>query len=304
MKMRSQTTLKVPVLLSGVGVHCGLQTYITIKPSVANTGVVFVRRDLVEAGFSEDAAEILAKPESVSSTQLGTTIQNSDGVSVSTIEHFMAALAICEIDNVTVEVTGPELPILDGSAQPFVEALLAAGTVSLQAPCPMLFPSESIEERLGDRFISFEPAAERRLEVTIAFEDEAIGVQSIALDLDNLALLQERMAPARTFCLLKQVEAMKAAGLGLGGSLENAVVVDDGRVLNRGNLRDPQEFVLHKALDLVGDLQLLGGPLAGQIKAYKPGHDLNTRFAHRITHALTQSMSDYRPEFAETRLSA
>lgn len=279
MTARPQNTIAEPVTMSGVGLHTGEETAVTVYPSREDCGVIFRRRDLIEKGTAPDHATIPATPDAVSAVTLGTTIQNTHGASVATIEHLMAALAICGVDHVLIDVSGPELPILDGSALPFLEALDAAGPVNLDASPAPVVSIPAFEARLEDRYIRFEPADARRLDVAIDFEDAAIGAQSVSLDLEDRRALRQRLAPARTFCRLADVDAMKAAGLSRGGSLENAIVVDQGRILNAGPLRDPNEFALHKALDLIGDLHLLGAPLAGKITAFKPGHDLNTRFA-------------------------
>ena len=276
-----QATIGGSVSFTGIGVHNGKKSHVVLRSAKADAGIVFYRSDLAHSGDASDAT-ILAHPTAVTGVQLGTRIENALGVSVSTIEHLMAALAICEIDNVIVDVNGPELPIMDGSAAPFVEEIQAAGIRKLNTMRRPIDIDETVEERDGERFIRIEPAAERLLDVTIDFENTMIGRQSVSLNLDDAAAVIKRVAPARTFCRLSDVEAMRAAGFSQGGSLANAIVVDADRMLNEQGLRDPEEFALHKALDLIGDLYLLGAPLKGRITAFKPGHDLNTKMVRRL----------------------
>ena len=279
-----QATIGGSVSFTGIGVHNGKKSRVVLKPAKADAGIIFHRSDLAGSDDISDAT-IHAHPTAVTCAQLGTRIENAFGVSVSTIEHLMAALAICEIDNVIVEVSSPELPIMDGSAAPFVEEIQAVGIHKLNATRRPINIDEVVEESDGERFIRIEPAAERVLDVTIDFEDAVIGRQSVSLNLDDAAAVMKRVAPARTFCRLSDVEAMRAAGFSQGGSLANAIVVDADRMLNEQGLRDPEEFALHKALDLIGDLYLLGAPLNGRITAFKPGHDLNTKMARRLASA-------------------
>jgi len=282
-----QATIGGSASFSGIGVHFGKKSNVFLKPAKSNTGIIFRRIDLAGADDISDYT-ILACPAAVAGVQLGTRIENTRGVSVSTIEHLMAALAICGIDNVIVDVDGPELPIMDGSAAPFVEEIQAIGIRTLGVMlCPIEI-NETFEERDGDRYIRVEPADERLLNVTIDFEDAIIGRQSVFLNLDDTTAVMSRVAPARTFCRLRDVEAMRAAGFSQGGSLANAIVVDAGRMLNKQGLRDPEEFALHKALDIIGDLYLLGAPLNGRITAFKPSHELNTKMAR----CLASTVSD------------
>lgn len=275
MSVYRQSTLASAVSLDGMGLHTGGDTRITLRPGPADSGIVFFRTD-------GDPIRIDARPSAVSCTQLGTVLRNKDGVEVRTIEHLMAAFSVCEIDNVFVDIAGDETPIFDGSAITFVELIEQAGRVTQQAARSVHIVDKPFEIRDGDRFIRATPFNGRRLNLSISFDEPAIGDQSLSLDLDDHTTMRSRLAPARTFCRLADVEAMRAAGYGLGGSLENAVVVDDGRVLNPTGLRDKQEFALHKALDLLGDLRLAGSAIIGQIEAHKCGHDLNTAFATMV----------------------
>lgn len=281
MRIQVQATLAKAVAVSGVGLHTGERTEIVLMPAEASFGVRFLRTDLL-AARSFDEIVIPASPRLVRDARLGVRLENASGVSVRTVEHLMAAFALSGVDNLLVEVDGPEIPILDGSAAAYMEMIRRAGLKSLGVPRRALDITAPIRVERGERFVEALPSETPRIEVTIDFEDSAIGRQSVAFSPDDSAATIERLARARTFCLLSEVEAMRAAGLGRGGSLDNALIVDRGRLLNASGLRDPDEFVLHKTLDLIGDLALLGAPVRGLIRAHKPGHDLNTRLAARI----------------------
>ncbi len=278
MRAVRQTTLAKSVTISGVGLHSGTPSRIILHPETSDSGVTFHR---LESGL-RCGAPIAATIESVSETRLGTCLRGADGSVVRTVEHLLAAVSISGIDNLAIEIDGAEIPIVDGSAGPFLEAIERAGRVTLPANRSVLTVTSPIEIVDGDRFIRATPAAGRILIVGIDFSDKAIGRRSIALDLDDRATIR-RIANARTFCRLADIEEMRSAGLGLGGSLDNAIVVSGDRILNDSGLRDPDEFVLHKALDIVGDLALAGAPIVGRIEAMKPGHDLNTRFLRLLT---------------------
>jgi UDP-3-O-[3-hydroxymyristoyl] N-acetylglucosamine deacetylase len=221
---------------------------------------------------------ILASGEAVCKTQLGTVIANAAGVTVSTIEHLMAALAMLAIDNAVVELDGPELPIMDGSAAPFVRLIDQAGRRTQDAPRRYIEVLERVEVSAGDKRAAVAPLAAARpgleVEFEIAFASRAIGRQRLALRVDEPAFRRE-LAPARTFGFVHEVEALRACGLAQAGGLENAIVVDGDRVLNPEGLRFPDEFVRHKALDAVGDLYVLGQPLLARFEGVKAGHALN-----------------------------
>ncbi len=298
--IRKNTVEKI-VSLAGVGLHSGDAVRINIHPVSQPCGVIFCRTDIhtgavlnknfwstLEGDPETFSGSVVANANNVSSTQLGTTLSNEVGVKVATVEHLMAAFALTGIDNAIVDIDGPEVPILDGSADPFVAALLEAGVRPLREQQDPIIIKETIEVTDGDRFIQVEPCNRFELDVEISFDDPAIGRQSTHLAMAN-ETCRDRLKLARTFCELRTVEAMHAAGLGRGGSLENAIVVDKGRMLNGVTLRDPQEFVLHKALDLIGDLALLERPIIGRVIAYKPGHDINNRFCRSLLEAITPS---------------
>ncbi len=275
-----QTTIQKPVSLTGVGLHSGADCRVVIGPAASNAGIVF---------RTENGAELRAAAAAVADTRLCTRLGNDAGDTVGMVEHLMAAFAIASLDNAIIDIEGPEAPILDGSAAPYVEAIEAAGVVALTAARPAIRIVAPLEFRDATRVIRAEPHDGRIIEIAIDFDDAAIGVQSLTLDLDRPEDLR-RLAQARTFCRLADVEAMRRAGLSLGGSLDNAIVVDGGRILNPGGLRDPGEFALHKALDLVGDLRLAGWPIIGKISARRPGHDLNARFLRHLLASSTAWM--------------
>lgn len=281
MRVVSQSTLETPITLSGVGLHSGVPCRVTLRPASADAGIAF---HLIREDGGRQGAPFAARVAAVCETRLGTCLRGADGRVVRTVEHLLAAISIAAIDNLLIEVEGPEIPVMDGSASPFLDAIDQAGTAPLPAARTALKLRAPVEVRDGDRFIRATPDAGRRLDVSIAFADAAIGGGSISLDLDRPQTLG-RLVRARTFCRLADIEAMREAGLGRGGSLDNAIVVDGGRILNEGGLRDPDEFVLHKALDMVGDFALAGTPIIGRIEAMKPGHDLNIEFLRRLTAA-------------------
>ena len=232
-----QTSIAGPVVFEGVGVHSGQQVRLTLQPAAAGTGIVFIRTDEdAHADKKPDAVAtrrnvIAASPALVSHTRLGTTLSNAYGVSIATVEHLMAALAICGVDNLVVEVDAAEAPIMDGSAWPFVTALLEAGLKTQDAPRHAISLSAPLEIRDGERYLRAEPAERLSLHVEIDFPDEpCIGRQHVEIDFDNLSDLRTRLARARTFCRMREVDALRAEGLCLGGSLDNAIVVDQGDV--------------------------------------------------------------------------
>lgn len=275
-----QCSLSQPATFEGVGLHSGEECRVVVNQAPADAGLLFVRRDGVSGKTDGDAFRdtIAASPENVVRSDHGTTLGNAFGASIATVEHLLAALAISQIDNAFIDVTGPEIPILDGSAAPFMEGFETACIQQQQAQRPTFDVTETVHIIDNDRAIRIDPADDFSLKVEIDFEDCLIGQQSLSItlsDADDIA----RIASARTFCRLIEVDALRRAGLIRGGSLENSLVVDGERLLNGAGLRDSHEFVLHKALDLIGDLYLLGMPIRGAVHAIKPGHDLNCRAA-------------------------
>ena len=264
-----QHTLARPVRLSGVGLHKGAPARMAVMPAPADTGIVFVRTDV-----NPFAARIPAHVDLVTTTQLGTNLTNEAGVSVATVEHLMAALMALGIDNARIEIDGPEVPILDGSSDVFVRAFLKAGSISQGAPRRLIEVLEPVEAVDGVKSVRLEPAPSFELDVTITFESAAIGTQRVVVS-PTAAVFADEMGSARTFGFLHQVEAMHKAGLALGGSMDNAIVVDGDTVLNADGLRFADEFARHKALDAIGDLALAGAPIRGRYVGYQGGHALN-----------------------------
>lgn len=271
--MLKQRTLTRPTKTTGVGLHTGARVEMTLRPAPVDTGIVFNRTDLPRS------AAIPAIAGNVGDTRLSTSLKVGDA-SVSTVEHLMSALAGLGIDNLFVDVAGPELPIMDGSAGPFVFLLQSAGISEQKAAKRYLRVTSTVEVADGDKWARFEPFAGFRLDFTIDFPHPVFGSENrnVVVDfaLDSYA---KEVARARTFGFMQDLEAMRAAGLGLGGSLQNAVVLDEFRVLNSEGLRYDNEFVRHKVLDAIGDIYLLGHPLIGQYTAYKSGHALNNQLA-------------------------
>jgi len=247
-----------------------------VRPATADHGIWFRRVDVADRDQM-----VLARWDQVTPSKLCTVIENADGVSVSTIEHIMAALAGFAIHNAVIEIDGPEVPILDGSAVPFVEGFLAAGLEEQDLPVRAVRIRKAVEVRDGDAVARLEPAEMLEIDFRIDFADEAIGVQSRTLNMANGAFVRE-LSDSRTFCRQADVDAMRARGLALGGTLENAVVFDGDQVLSPGGLRHADEPVRHKMLDAVGDLALAGGPILGRYVGERAGHALTNRLLRTL----------------------
>ncbi len=263
-----QATLKSPISFTGVGLHSGQPVRMTLHPASAEFGIWFRRTDVTDRD-----ALIAAKWHAVSESELCTRISNSDGVSVATVEHVMAAIAGCGIHNVLIEIDGPEVPILDGSAAEFVSAILARGLRRSDAPVRAIEILEAVEVRRGDAWARLDPGATLSIDFHIDFADAAIGVQDKSLNMANGTFVHE-LCDSRTFCRSIDVDAMRARGLALGGTYENAVVVDGSEVLSPGGLRHKDEPVRHKMLDALGDLALAGAPILGRYSGHRAGHAL------------------------------
>jgi len=263
-----QATLSRSISFTGVGLHGGKPARMAIRPAPPGAGVWFCRVDV-----SDRDQMIPARFDAVSDTRLCTVLSNGAGVGVSTVEHVMAALAGCGVDNALIDIDGPEIPIMDGSAQTFVDAIQTAGLAFTAAPRRALRILAPVVAERGDARAELHPADAFSMDFAIAFEDQAIGAQRHALTLEGDAFANE-LADCRTFTRLAEIEQLRAHGLAQGGSLDNAVVVDGARVLNPGGLRRPDEFVRHKMLDAVGDLALAGGPVIGRYVGVKAGHAL------------------------------
>ncbi len=269
--MIRQRTLKNVIRATGVGLHTGKKIYLTLRPAAADTGIVFRRVDLSEP------VEIQARPENVGDTRLSTTLVQ-DGVKISTVEHLLSAFAGLGIDNAYVDVSAPEVPIMDGSAGPFVFLLQSAGVEEQNSPKRFIRIRRKVVVKEGDKYASFEPFNGFKVSFAIDFDHPAFTEQtrSAAVDFSSTSFVKE-ISRARTFGFLRDVEALRERNLALGGSMDNAVVVDDFRVLNDDGLRYEDEFVKHKILDAIGDLYLLGHSLIGAFTGYKSGHALNNK---------------------------
>jgi UDP-3-O-[3-hydroxymyristoyl] N-acetylglucosamine deacetylase len=264
-----QRTLKNIVRATGVGLHTGEKVYLTLRPAAPQTGIVFRRVDLAIP------VDIKADPYAVGDTRLSSCLEK-DGVRVSTVEHLMSAFAGLGIDNAYVDVTAPEVPIMDGSAGPFVFLLQSAGIEEQNAAKKFIRILQPVEARDGDKWVRFDPHNGFKIDLSIDFDHPVFdrSRQSVCVDFSVTSYVRE-VSRARTFGFMQDVESMRAQGLALGGSLDNAIVMDEYRVLNTDGLRYSDEFVKHKVLDAMGDLYLLGHPLIGAFSGYKSGHALN-----------------------------
>ena len=269
--MLRQRTLKKKISTTGVGLHTGTKVTLTLRPAAADTGIVFRRVDLAAP------VDIPARAANVTDTRLSTLIEH-DGARVSTVEHLMSALAGLGVDNAYVDIDGPEVPIMDGSAAPFVFLLQQAGIEEQKAPKRFIRIKSPVEARAGDKWARFEPHNGFRVDFSIEFPHPVFGAENkrVVVDFAEHSYLKES-SRARTFGFMREVETMRELGLALGGSLDNAIVLDEFRVLNSDGLRYDNELVKHKVLDAVGDLYLLGHPLIGAYTAYKSGHALNNQ---------------------------
>ncbi len=274
--MLRQRTLKSLIGASGVGLHTGQKVRMTLRPAPPDTGIVFRRIDLTSP------VDIPARAELVGDTRMASCLVR-DGVRVSTVEHLMSALGGLGVDNAYVDLDAPELPIMDGSASPFVLLIQQAGIEEQTAPKRFLRVMRRVEVRNGDKWARLEPYDGFKLSFSIDFRHPVIerSTQSVSVDFAETSYLKE-IARARTFGFMHEVEELRESGLALGGGLDNAVVLDEYRVLNAEGLRFADEFIRHKLLDAIGDLYLLGRPLLGAFSAHKSGHALNNRLLRAL----------------------
>lgn len=274
--MVKQRTLKSSVSVTGVGLHSGEKVTLSLRPGPVNSGVVFRRVDV------KPVEEICARADLVHDTRLSTCMEQN-GVRIATIEHLMSALAGLGIDNVVVEMDGAEVPIMDGSAGTFIFLLQSAGIVEQSAPKKFIRIKKTVEVKQGDKWVKFEPYHGYKLTFTINFAHPVFAntKQHVTLDLDEHAYVRD-ISRARTFGFMQDVEYMRSQGLALGGSLDNAIVMDEYRVLNADGLRFEDEFVKHKVLDAIGDLYLLGHPIIGAFSGFKSGHALNNALLREL----------------------
>ena len=274
--MVKQRTLKTVVQATGVGLHTGEKVYLTLRTAPANSGIVFRRVDLPRP------VDIPAEAHAVHDTRLSTCLE-AHGARVATVEHLMSALAGLGIDNAIIELSSSELPIMDGSAGTFVFLLQSAGILEQSAAKKFIRIKKIVEVKDGDKWVRFEPFDGYKLSFTINFAHPVIAntKQSVTVDLGMQSYVKE-VSRARTFGFMQEVEYMRSQGLGLGGSLDNAIVMDEYRVINPDGLRFDDEFVKHKMLDAIGDLYLLGHPLIGAFSGYKSGHALNNALCRAL----------------------
>lgn len=274
--MLRQRTLKTAIRATGVGLHTGEKVYMTLRPAAANAGVTFRRVDL------DEPVDIPADARLVGETMLGTTLVR-DGVKVATVEHLMSAVAGLGIDNLHVDLSAPEVPIMDGSAGPFVFLLQSAGIEEQNVAKKFCRIKKKIRVEEGDKWAEFTPFNGFKVNFRIAFNHPVFNKlsQDASIDFSSTSFLKE-VSRARTFCFLRDVEALRARNLTLGGSMDNAIVLDDYRILNEDGLRYANEFVIHKILDAIGDIYLLGHSLIGEFSAHKSGHDLNNKLLRAL----------------------
>lgn len=276
--MVKQRTVAKEISTTGIGLHSGTKVQVTFRPAPADTGIIYTRTDL------NPPVIMRCDADSVRDTQLCTALVNADGVRISTVEHLTAALSAFGIDNLFVDVNAPELPVLDGSSQPFIYLFESVGTVELDAPKRFFRVLRKVRVEDKEKWAELNPCDDGfKLDLTIDFNHPAMEkeLQHFSFDFSGRGFASE-LSRARTFCFMRDVEYMHAHNLALGGSLENAVVLDDYRVVNPDGLRYPNEFVKHKMLDAVGDLYMEGHSILGAFSAYKTGHTLNNRLLHAL----------------------
>jgi UDP-3-O-[3-hydroxymyristoyl] N-acetylglucosamine deacetylase len=276
LKSVCQHTLKTPVTVTGIGVHSGIAATLTLKPAQASSGITFIRTDIKDRPNT-----IPARWDMVTETRLCTVLSNDHGASVSTIEHLLSAFAAIGVDNAIIEIDGPEVPIMDGSAICFMDALDEAGLLPQEAPRRALRIKKTVSFREGDKEAFLSPSDDTYFGMEIAFDNALIGRQKYTCALTE-TVYRNDIASARTFGFLHEVEQLRKIGLARGGSLENAIVIDGDKVLNPEGLRFKNEFVRHKILDAIGDIYLAGAPLIGHYHGVKAGHAMNNKVLHAL----------------------
>ena len=275
--MIKQRTLKESVSAVGVGLHKGEKVQLTLRPAPANTGIVFRRVDL------DPVVDIKATPDVVGETTLCTCLVNEQGVKISTVEHLLSAVAGLGIDNLIIDVDSPEIPIMDGSALPFVYLIQSVGVETLNVAKRFIRIKDTIRVEDGDKWAELKPHQGFRVNFAIDFEHPVIAKtsQTMSMDLSSCSFIKE-ISRARTFGFMRDIEYLRSHNLALGGSLENAIVLDDYRMLNQDELRYDDEFVKHKILDAIGDLYMCGASILGELNAYKSGHGLNNLLLREV----------------------
>ncbi len=274
MSMICQTTIARPVAISGIGLHTGQRINMTLRPADAGVGIIFHR------SLEDRTVTIEACSNNVVDTRMATVLGKGD-VHISTVEHLLAALSAYGIDNLHIDIDGPEVPIMDGSAAPFTSIIEEAGLRKHPQSRKFLAIRQPVSVIDGEKRVSIIPSRFFRVTFDIAFQHPCIALQQRSVKV-TAAGFRRDLSPARTFGFLRDVEMLKAAGLARGGSLENAIVVDDERILNPEGLRFQDEFVRHKILDAIGDLSLIGYPILGHVRAFKAGHDINHQLVQKL----------------------
>lgn len=292
--MLQQRTLRTAIRATGVGLHTGEKVYMTLRPAAENTGINFRRVDL------DEPVDVPADPKLVGETMLGTTLIKN-GVKVATVEHLMSALAGLGIDNLHVDLSAAEVPIMDGSAGPFVFLLQSAGIEEQNAPKRFIRIKKKVRVEDGDKWAELRPFNGFKVNFEVFFNHPVFNKisQQASIDFSSTSFLKE-ISRARTFCFLRDVEALRERNLTLGGSMDNAIVLDDYRILNEDGLRYSNEFVIHKILDAIGDMYLLGHTLIGEYRAYKSGHGLNNKLLREL---LEQNSAWEEATFEDSRKS-
>jgi UDP-3-O-[3-hydroxymyristoyl] N-acetylglucosamine deacetylase len=282
-----QTTLSNPLTFEGVGLHSGTKSIVKVNPGIEDSGIIFKRVDLSENNLIE------ANYKNVTSAKLCTTLENKHGVKVSTVEHLLAALYIAEIDNAVIEIDNKEVPIMDGSAKIFLDKLSTIKTKTLTKKRKYIKILDKVELKEEHKKISIEPNNTFEVDFELNYKNQIIGNQKSTINFqkDNTNVVSE----SRTFCLYEDIEKIKQAGLAKGGSLQNAIVVDNDRVINEGGLRNKNEFVNHKILDLAGDFLLSGFRILGKVKCHQGGHEFTNKFLRK----LLSSNTCYKYELSE-----
>lgn len=274
--MIKQRTLKNVIRATGVGLHSGKKVYLTLRPAPVNSGIVFRRVDM------DPVVEIPARPENVGQTQLSTCLAKGN-VRISTVEHLLSALAGFGIDNAIIDLSAEEVPIMDGSAGPFVFLIQSSGVLEQNASKQFIRITKPVEVRDGDKWAKFEPFNGFKVGFTIQFRHPAFNEKNCEAEIDfSTTSFVKEVSRARTFGFMREVELLRQKNLVLGGSLDNAIVVDDYRVINEDGLRYEDECVKHKILDAIGDLYLLGHSLIGSFRGFKSGHELNNRLLRSL----------------------
>lgn len=282
-----QQTLRESFTCMGRGLHTGLKVIMTVMPAEANTGYRFVRRDI-----PGNRNEVLAAWHTVSDTHLSTTVANNMGTRVSTIEHLVAALHACGVDNARIVLDGPEVPIMDGSARPFVQMIESVGMLKLKEERKAIVISKKVHVKDGEKEATFSPAPIPRIELEIDFKSKVIGKQYLSIPV-NASIFHHQIAPARTFGFVEQLNTLQQLGFARGGSLQNAILIGEQGVVNENGLRFDDEFVRHKVLDCIGDLALAGAIIVGCFSAKYTGHKLNNELLHELM--LTKGAYEFVP---------